>query len=159
MRRTLPQFLAVVLTALALVPLGSHLMALPNKIGLPEEAYFITQGIYRGWALSGVFLIGSLVALLAVAALERGRARAFALAGAGLMAASLAVFFAWTFPANQATENWTVVPPEWRDLRAQWEYSHAANALVVLAALCCSVLSVLHGRGTGAGVETPSPEP
>jgi hypothetical protein len=35
--------LALVLTALALVPAGAHLFALPNKIGLAQEQYFIVQ--------------------------------------------------------------------------------------------------------------------
>jgi hypothetical protein len=39
------QFVAMVLTALALVPSGAHLFALPNKIHLRETDYFITQGI------------------------------------------------------------------------------------------------------------------
>ncbi|MFC4171252.1 hypothetical protein ACFOYU_04130 [Microvirga sp. GCM10011540] len=33
------QFLAVVLTALALVPIGAHLFELPNKIDMPRDAY------------------------------------------------------------------------------------------------------------------------
>lgn len=52
------QFLAIVLTALALVPAGAHLAELPNKIGLDQEAYFIVQSIYRGWALFGIALFG-----------------------------------------------------------------------------------------------------
>lgn len=51
--RTL-QFVAIVLTALALVPGGAHLFALPNKIHLREADYFITQGIYFGWSLFGI---------------------------------------------------------------------------------------------------------
>ena len=35
------QFLAVVLTALALVPGGAHFFELPNKIGLGEQQYFV----------------------------------------------------------------------------------------------------------------------
>ena len=41
-------FLAIVFTALALVPGGAHLFALPNKIDLDVEPYFVVQGIYRG---------------------------------------------------------------------------------------------------------------
>ena len=41
------QFVAMVLTALALVPGGAHLFALANKINLSESDYFITQSIYR----------------------------------------------------------------------------------------------------------------
>ena len=64
--------------------------------------------------------------------------------GAGLLVAlSLAVFFAWTFPANLATENWTRMPEDWEALRRRWEYSHAANAGLLFLALCSVVLSVL----------------
>jgi hypothetical protein len=35
------QFLAIMLTALALVPSGAHLAALPNKMAMAHEAYFI----------------------------------------------------------------------------------------------------------------------
>ena len=42
------QFLAVMVTALALVPAGAHFFALFNKIALAEEQYFIAQSVYRG---------------------------------------------------------------------------------------------------------------
>ena len=107
------QFLAVVLTALALVPAGAHFFELWNKIGLNEEDYFVVQGIYRGWALLGVVLFGALAANLVLAVMVRHRRGAFwlALLGFLLVAATLAVFFTWTYPANQATANWTVVVP------------------------------------------------
>src|SRR6266446_6115887 len=44
------QFLAIMLTALALVPRGTHLAALPNKMAMAQAAYFIAQQIYAGWA-------------------------------------------------------------------------------------------------------------
>jgi hypothetical protein len=74
------QFLALVLTALALVPSGAHLFALPSKISLGAEQYFIVQNIYRGWSLFGIVLIGALIANLALALLLRGRGAPFALA-------------------------------------------------------------------------------
>jgi hypothetical protein len=61
----------MMLTALALVPGGAHLFALPNKIGLSESDYFITQGVYRSWALLGIVLIGAAIANLALALLIR----------------------------------------------------------------------------------------
>jgi hypothetical protein len=33
-----------------------------------------------------------------------------------------------------ATSNWTILPNNWTHLRAQWEYSHAAGALLNLSA-------------------------
>lgn len=144
----LTQFLAIVLTALALVPAGAHLFELPNKIGLGQEAYFIVQNIYRGWALFGIVLFGALGANLALTLMVRRMRGAFwlALAGFLLVAATLAVFFTWTYPANQATSNWTAVPADWQELRRQWEYAHAANALLTFLALCAVTLSTLLAR-------------
>jgi hypothetical protein len=45
-----------------LVPSGAHLFALPNKIGLAQDQYFVVQNIYRGWALFGIVLFGALIA-------------------------------------------------------------------------------------------------
>jgi uncharacterized membrane protein len=139
------QFLAVVLTALALVPAGAHLFELPNKIGLSQDAYFTVQAIYRGWALFGIVLVLALLANLALAVMLRSQPSAFwpALAAFLFLGASLAIFFIWTFPANQATANWTQAPASWEALRTQWEYSHAANAVVTFAGLCAVTLAVL----------------
>lgn len=148
------QLFAVLLTALALVPAGAHLFELPNKIGLPRDAYFAAQGLYRGWALFGFVWFGALAAnsALAFALWRRRRAAAarLALAAASLVALSLAVFFAWTQPANLATENWTRAPADWEALRSRWECSHAANAGLLFLALCSVVLSVLDEGGRGS---------
>ena len=143
------QLLALVLTALALVPAGAHLFTLLNKIDLAQEQYFIVQNIYRGWALFGIVWIGALLANFALAMMLRGRGRPFILALiAGLcVVVMFAIFFIWTYPANQATDNWTTIPANWEQLRRQWEYSHAANALVTFVAFCAVVaLSVLTTR-------------
>src|SRR5215207_3847409 len=55
-------FAVVVLMALALVPVGAHLLALPNKIDLPQRDYFTVQAIYLGWWLpSGIILVSAIV--------------------------------------------------------------------------------------------------
>jgi hypothetical protein len=135
------QFLAVVLTALALMPGGAHLMALSAKAAMPEHPYFVVQQIYRGWAWAGAAIFLAIFANFLAALLTRDSPRKWRLFGAAaaLIAATLAVFFAWTFPANQATGNWTSAPENWELLRTQWEYSHAANAAITFLALLCSV--------------------
>jgi hypothetical protein len=149
----LAQFFTLILLALALVPAGAHLAALPNKIGLPQDQYFTVQGIYRGWALFGIVLFAALAASLMLTILERGRGAAFwlALGAFVLIAATLVTFFIWTFPANQATENWTRVPANWMALRAQWEYAHATGAVLTFAALGLAAWSVVLPRGSAAG--------
>ena len=74
-----------------------------------------------------------------------------------LMAANLAIFFGWTYPANVATENWTRPVPEWEALRAQWEYSHAVNAMLTFGALCLVVLSTLAAATPHTASERPAP--
>src|SRR5436190_13214874 len=86
------QFLAIILTALALVPSGAHLAALPNKMAMAQETYFIAQQIYAGWALFGIVLFGALAANLAHALLllKLGRLFGCALASFLLIAVNLA---------------------------------------------------------------------
>ena len=60
-----------------------------------------------------------------------------------LVAATLVIFFIWTYPANQATRNWTVVPADWQQLRWQWEVSHALNALIAFGGFCSLAISML----------------
>ena len=141
-------FLAVILIALALVPAGAHVFALPNKISLSEHDYFVAQSVYRGWALFGIVLFGALFVLLALTILLREQPVPFWLAiGAfACVAATLVIFFIWTYPANQATDNWTTIPSNWAELRRQWEYAHAVNALLTFAALCVTTLALVLAR-------------
>lgn len=142
------QFLAIVLGLLALVPGLAHLFELPNKINLGEADYFIVQNIYRGWALFGAVLIANLIANVALAvALRREQAALWlVLANVLCIVAGLAIFFVFTFPTNQATDNWTAIPANWQQLRWQWEMSHAANAAVGFVGFCSLILSVLYTR-------------
>src|SRR5215217_3865884 len=141
------QFLTLVLTALALIPVGAHIFELPNKIGLAKEEYFVVQGIYRGWALFGVVLFTAVAMTILMTILSRSSRLSFWLAFAAFLclAGSTAIFFIWTYPANVTTRNWTFTPDNWQAWRLQWEYSHAANAIVTFAAFCSAVLSVIAG--------------
>src|SRR5690242_16099077 len=141
-------FLALVFTALALVPYCAHLFSLPNKIGMTEAQYFIAQSIYQGWALLSLILIPAMLLNVVLAYLLRGERPRFYLAAAAcvLMAATLLVFYAFTYPANVATQNWTVSPANWFELRRQWEYSHAVNAGLNFLAFCLLVTATARPR-------------
>lgn len=142
------QFLAIVLSALALIPAGAHLAALPNKMALPQADYFTVQGIYRGWALLGLLWAAAIAVNILLAFLGRQQTWPFwcAVLAALCLALTLVVFFLWTFPANRATENWTTAPQNWESLRQQWEYSHAANTVIVFVGLCFTSMSALSWR-------------
>ena len=142
------QFLAIAIGALALIPSGAHLAALPNKIGLGQPEYFLVQGIYRGWAVLGSLWVAALVVNIVLAVVVRSQPLPFrlALGAAACIAAMFAIFVTWTLPGNQATQNWTTVPANWETLRRQWEYSHAVNAGIVFLALCLVTASALCWR-------------
>jgi hypothetical protein len=144
----LVQFLALAFTAIALAPGGAHLFALPNKIAMTKADYLVAQHVYNGWAWLGVALIGALLANAGAAFVVRGKGAPFILACTSTLgiAAMLAIFFTFTFPANRATANWTMLPDNWEVLRRQWEYSHAINAFITFAAFCALSWSILLSR-------------
>jgi hypothetical protein len=139
------QFFAVVLTALALAPAVAHLASLPNKINLAAEQYFIVQNSYRGWFLFALAQIPSAIMAFVLAFMLRGDPWPFRLAllGAVCMAATLAIYFTWVNPANLATDQWTTIPQDWAALRRQWEYGHAASAMLNILALCAIVAAMV----------------
>lgn len=145
------RFSSLLFTAIVLGAGLAHLFALPNKIHLPREEYLTVQQIYRGWALLGIVLIVALISTLVLTVKVRRRPRVFALTLAALLciAAALVVFFTFTYPANQQTENWTVLPDDWQKLRIQWEYSHAAGAILHLIALSALIGLVLTSDESG----------
>lgn len=132
--------------ALALGPALAHLLELPNKIDLARDEYLTVQQIYRGWALLGIVVIGALLSTLILTFLVRKRPRElpFVLAAFLCIVGTQVLFWTFTFPANQATNNWIMLPEGWEALRIQWEYSHAASALLNVVALVLLAFSVTH---------------
>ncbi|MCW5773928.1 MAG: hypothetical protein KIT16_19960 [Rhodospirillaceae bacterium] len=128
--------------AVSLGPALAHLLELPNKMGLPRADYLTVQQIYRGWALLGIVVVGALLATLLLVVLLRREGPAFAWSLATLLCivGAQVVFWLFTYPANVATANWTVLPNDWQPLRARWEYSHAGGAAFMLAAMASSLL-------------------
>jgi hypothetical protein len=107
------QFVAMVLTALALVPGGAHLFSLANKINLSESDYFITQSIYRSWALLGIVLIGAAIANVALAFLIRAQRAPsiFALIGGLCLVATLVTFLLSPFQPTRRPTTGPRSPP------------------------------------------------
>src|SRR5262245_48367558 len=119
------ELLAVMFTALALVPAMAHALELPNKLPMSRENYLTVQRLYRGWALAGVLVIGALVTTLLLALMTNDEARGEAIAAFCAIVATQIVFWTFTFPVNRRTRNWTVAPRDgWERLRNRWELSH-----------------------------------
>lgn len=145
-------FIAIVATAVALGGALAHLLELPNKIGLPREAYFTVQQIYRGWNLLGLVLLVQFLAMAmaAVSSPDEPRVRWPAIAAIVALICAQVVFWTFTYPANVATENWTSIPENWEKLRAQWEYSHAVGAAFQLLAMgALAIAALARGRRSG----------
>ncbi|MBO0734636.1 MAG: DUF1772 domain-containing protein [Methylocapsa sp.] len=151
MRTGFTGWLAIILNAVALVPAGAHLFALPNKMRLSESDYFVVQSVYSGWQSFKYVFIAALVINIILAILLHRQRLPFVLSVIAVLctAAFFAVFFIWTYPANQLTSNWTVIPSDWQGLRQQWEISHAANALIIFIGLCCVSWAALLSRPRG----------
>jgi Domain of unknown function (DUF1772) len=145
MVRKILYFLSLGLTTLALAPALAHLLELLNKIRLSGENYLVVQQIYRGWAMLGIVEAGALFSTAVLALVIRKKRKGLILTLMALLCilGALVVFFTFTYPVNQQTINWTVLPPNWQELRNQWEYSHAARAGLYLTALITLILSVL----------------
>jgi MFS family permease len=138
-------FFSLLFAALALAPAMAHLLELPNKINLSREDYLTVQQIYRGWALLGFVVAGALLSTLALTIAVRQERKAFIFAAIALLCivGTQVVFWTYTYPANKVTNNWTMLPDNWIELRRQWEYSHATSAILNLVALVMLILSAL----------------
>ena len=78
MRMTVVQLIAIITTALYLVPTGAHLFELPNKVALTPTEYLTVQKIYASWSLFGVVIGMALLATLARTLLARADRTSFA---------------------------------------------------------------------------------
>lgn len=138
-------FLAIIVTGLAVVAPGTHLFELARKIRMSEEQYYTVQIIYLGWWIAGLLLPAAIVVnLIHAFAVGIGTLPAWlAFTAAALLILNLAIFMVWTRPVNTVTRNWTLRLENWRALRRQWEFSHAANAGVTVLAFGFAALAGL----------------
>lgn len=143
------QAATLLLTAISLVPSGSHMAALPHKIGLGAEDYLTVQHIYAGWAWFGVPMLLDIVLLAVLAIRQRGQGLAanFGFGAFAVMVLSLGAFFVLVYPGNVATNNWTHLPDDWQAVRTRWEYGHALVGTLSLLAFLSLVISVVWRRG------------
>ena len=144
------RFASVLFAALALVPAGAHLAELPNKMTLSRDAYLTVQQIYSGWALFGIVVVGLLASTIAFTIMASRRSLPIVLPLFAFLCTVGTQIIFWTFtaPANAATAQWTMLPDNWQVLRTQWEYSHAASAVLNFAALVALIGAVIAPRSS-----------
>ncbi len=158
--------LAILAVAVCLIPAGAHLFEMRNKLALSPDSYMTVQSIYAGWALFGIAIFAALAFTLwhTVLVWRLPRGRWLSLASFLLLAATQVIFWAFTYPMNVLTESWTVMPLDLDAARRQWEYSHAASAVLTALALLAIVVGALAAARAGgaaaarlSGELTPPP--
>ena len=150
------RFITIISTALSAGMSFAHLLELPPRFFYFDAQFWVattTKGLYYLFGTVGAGIeVGSILTAIVLAFLMRGRGSAFYLTSGGaiLVTLALALWFIFIAPVNAELATWTPTsfPADWVRYRNQWEYTHAANAVIKIIALSSLVLSVI--------VETPS---
>jgi hypothetical protein len=143
------RFFSLLFVGLALAPGLAHVLQLPHKMNLSGDDYLRVQQLYAGWSWLGLVVLGAMISTFLLMVLVRDRLRQFAFAciALGSVLVTQVIFWMFTFPVNQQTQNWTTLPVNWMTLRDRWEYSHATAAVFDLIAFIAIVLAVLAAVG------------
>jgi hypothetical protein len=125
----------------------SHLMQLPPRMGLDGPTWITTQRLFPLYGSVGSFIEVGAVLLAGILTYLARTTPAFgwALAGSLRFAAALAAWIVFVAPANAQIAQWTPqsMPGDWTRWRRQWEYAHAARAVLLIIGLGLIVQSLL----------------
>jgi hypothetical protein len=148
------RLVTIMLTALSMSAAFAHLLEMPAKLRMDGAAWLsLLQTLYPPafGRVGGVAEIGAVVTAIVLVVLVRSRPRALpcTIVAALCLIATHAAFWIWVAPVNATLLPLTpeTLPADWTGLRDQWEYTHAARAVLQIVALGALVWSVL--------VETP----
>ena len=156
------RLLTIMLTALSLGPALGHLLELPAKM-IYEGALWLTvsQTLYATFGTVGAaFEVGAVVATVVLAIMVRQRRPAFrwTIFGAVCVIVSHAAFWVLLAPVNATIAALTIdtLPANWVGLRNQWEYTHAARAVLQIIALGALVFSILVETSNNVSRDQPT---
>jgi hypothetical protein len=149
------RFLTILITSISMSATFAHLLELPAKMKYDGGMWLtLLQTLYPpGFGTIGGYSEAiAVIMVLVLTFLVRRRRSAFGwtLFGAICLIATHAAFWIWVSPVNATLLPLTpdTLPANWIHLRNQWEYTHAARAILQILALSALVVSIL--------VETPS---
>lgn len=135
--------ISILFVAMAMIPAGAHLFSMGSKLQLGGADYLVSQRAYDGWDMFAFVIVGTLISTLSLTVASYHAGEPFTLPGVSFLClvAAQTLFWTLTFPANRATADWVALPDGWEMLRRQWEYSHAASAVLNALALLLLVLT------------------
>lgn len=154
------RFITLLLAALALTMESAHVLELPQKMQYNAELYSaINSTLYRYFAIvGGVYQVGSILAAIVLVFVVRRRRTSFrwTLAGALCLLLAFGIWLAVVAPVNGkvaavAQSAPASLPAVWMQLRARWEYGHAAGFVVQFIGFCALLCSVLMETPKEAG--------
>jgi hypothetical protein len=155
--RTL-RFVVIMLTAISMAAAFAHLLEMPAKLKFDGSMWLVLlQTLYPPafGRIGGGAEVGAVVGNVLLAFVVRRRRAAFCwtLLAAVCLISVHACFWILVAPVNVAMLGLTpeTLPPDWTRLRDQWEYTHAARAVLQIIALGSLVVSLL--------VEIPTSQP
>jgi hypothetical protein len=143
------RWLTLMFVALSLAPALGHLLEMPAKMRYEGPLWLtISQTLYGAFGtVGGAFEAGAVITTVVLVLLVRRRHPAF---GWTLLAAlcvllAHAAFWIWLAPVNAAVAASTLatLPDNWMALRTQWEYTHAARAVLQAVAFGALAISIV----------------
>ena len=143
------RFASLFLTALAAGVALSHALEMPNKLVLNGDTWIrVQQGLYHGFGTFRVLVeTGAVLSTAVLLVLVRDQRPASGLTALALclLAVEIVVWLAVVDPVTSAGSTWTVatLPANWTVQRAQWEYGHAARAVLLIASLAALIAATL----------------
>jgi hypothetical protein len=146
------RFVTLMLTAFSMGMAFCHLMEMPARLNYAPALWSrVTniEGTYRlfGPSVGASIEGGASITAVILSILVRKRRPAFVLTqvGAACMAAAQVAWWLFIFPVNSRMVDWAPesLPENFKELRDQWEYTHAARAILQIVGLGSLVLSSL----------------
>lgn len=138
------QLAAIALTALALIPAGAQVFELSGKLALSPSNYVMVQGVHHAWVLfaSAMLLASAAIGLHSYLVNRNAASFGWSMVALALVGVAQVVFWAFAYPANAATEGWSVLPPDFEMLRRKWEFAFAAAGVFSFAGLLALARSI-----------------
>ena len=132
----------------------AHLVEMGPRRVMNGPEWLTTQQAHRDFGrVAGITAPGTFLATLTRVALIRGHpttARLTSL-GAACTAATVAIWARFNEPVNREIAAWRAdaLPAGWRQRRDQWEFAHAASAILHGASLATLVVAALRDAPGG----------
>lgn len=156
------RLITIMFAALSMGMAFSHLLELPAKMTYDAALWLTVQHtLYGAFGLVGAVIeVSAVLTAAALAVLVRQRRPAFGwtLLGALCLVVAHATWWIWVAPVNDviAQLSTATLPPNWENLRNQWEYAHAVRAVLQIIALYALVFSILVEGSAAASTNPPT---